>query len=211
MTYIAPPAIWLVDEANSNSGTNGVLVNESDQWVTPVSGGFVPIPTATVVTPTLITRPTNVIIEGLNLHPDLILDFGTGIAVSSVDFAPGYPIGTAIQALLTPTSGAVVPAGCAGFVDLTLDHPFGGSSTRPDAIELRGNTGGIVPAPPFSTRGDANRDGIVDGLDLAILGRYFGSAYCDGFGFWNDADFDNNDLIDGTDLARLAAYFGTRP
>ena len=210
-TYIAPPAIWRVDETNTNPGTNGVLVNDSSEWYTPVSGALVPIPVATSMTPSVITGPMNVVIQGTNLNSSLILDLGPGIAVSNVDNAPGYPVGTAIQAVLTPLSSAVVPFGCAGALDLELTQPFGGSGILPNAGTLVANTGGIFPAAPFSTRGDANRDGIVDGLDLAILGLHFGAAYCDGFAFWNDADFNDDDLIDGSDLARLAAYFGTRP
>ena len=210
-TYIVPPMIWMVDETNTNPGTNGVLVNDSIEWLTPVAGALVPIPIATSVTPSVITAPTNVIIQGSNLNSSLILDFGPNVAVSSVDLAPGYPVGTAIQAILTPTSTADVPFGCTGSVDLKLLQPFGGGSTLAGAATIIANTGGIFPAPPSSTRGDANRDGIVDGLDLAILGLHFGAAYCDGLAFWNDADFNDDDLIDGSDLARLAAYFGTRP
>jgi hypothetical protein len=210
-TYIVPPGIYTIDPTDPDPDTNGVLLNESVEWITPVAGAVVNVPTTNGVAPTTITGPTNVIIQGANLNPSVLLDFGAGIAVSSVDFAPGYPLGTAIQALLTPTNGGIVPAGCSGFQDLTVTHPFGGSSTRTNAVELIGNTGGIVPAAPYSRLGDANRDGIVDGLDLAILGLHFGSTYCEGFAFWNDADFDDNDLIDGQDLARLVAYFGTRP
>lgn len=210
-TYIAPPAIWRVDESISNSQTNGVLVNDSIEWLTPIAGAAVPVPVGNIVTPGSINGPTNVLIQGSNLHPGITIDLGPNVGVSSVDHAPGYPIGTAIQALLTPTSSAVVPMGCAGTLTLTLDHVFGGRSTLLDAATLVGNDGGIRPEPPFSTRGDANGDGIVDGLDLAILGLHFGRHYCDGFGFANGADFNDDDLIDGADLARLTAYFGTRP
>lgn len=210
-TYIAPPAIWRVDETNANPATNGVLVNESVEFLTPVAGAAVPVPVATSMTPSIISGPTNVIIEGANLHAGLLVDLGPNVAVSSVDLAPGYPVGAAIQAVVAPIGGAVIPVGCGGELNLTLEHPFGGQGVLPNAGQLDAGSGGISPAPPFSTRGDANRDGIVDGLDLAILGLHFGAEYCDGLAFANDADFNDDDLIDGADLARLTSYFGTRP
>ena len=79
------------------------------------------------------------------------------------------------------------------------------------AVQVAGGTGGISPQPPTSTRGDSTGDRLVDGLDLAELGRSFGAVYCDGFAFENNADFNNDDVIDGGDLAILATWFGTRP
>lgn len=210
-TFLVPPAIFSVDDTDTNPGTNGRLVNESVVFVTPVGGAVVPLPIATSVSPPTILGPTNVVIQGSGLFPGLTLDLGPGAAISAVDYAPGYPKGQAIQALVTPTGTQVVPLGCAGFVDVRLTHPFGGTAVYAGLVAIQGNTGGITPRPPLSRRGDANGDGIVDGLDLALLGLHFGAEYCDGPTFYNDADFTDNDIIDGADLAILAAYFGTRP
>ncbi len=56
--------------------------------------------------------------------------------------------------------------------------------------------------------GDINNDYIVDGQDLIILSRAFGSVQGVDISFYNDADLDNNGIIDGEDLAILASNFG---
>ncbi len=50
--------------------------------------------------------------------------------------------------------------------------------------------------------------GRVDGTDLAILGRAFGSFIGD-WRYSAVADIDGSGSVDGDDLALLAAYFGT--
>lgn len=203
-TFDILPAIWRVDESIADPDTNGVLVNQSTDLLTPVGIAVVPVPVATRLTPSTISAPTNVLIEGSNLYPGVTLDFGPNVAVSSVTDAAGRAPGTAIQVLVTPT---ILPTTCRDPHDLTLDHPFGGRSTLASALVVEG---AIARVPPRSDRGDANADGIVDGLDLAILGMHFGADICDGPAFVNDADFTDNDIIDGQDLAVLAAYFGVR-
>jgi hypothetical protein len=53
--------------------------------------------------------------------------------------------------------------------------------------------------------GDANIDGNVNGLDLAILAANFGAASGK---HWNTADYDGNTAVNGLDLAVLAGNFG---
>jgi lysophospholipase L1-like esterase len=56
-------------------------------------------------------------------------------------------------------------------------------------------------------QGDMNADNRVDGRDLVLFGRRFGSQLGDPN--WNgDADFNNDDRVDGSDLAVLASNFG---
>lgn len=212
-TFVTPPRVLAIDEGNPDPLTNGTIVNEAFDFVTPSALGFVPQPVATSVSPAMIGAPTNVMISGSHLFPWTSLDFGPLLTVSTVDWAPGLPRGSALQALLTPSALAPTPPGCGSNVSVDLDtlNPFDSAYTLVDAVTVVRPTGGFVPGPPISDKGDATGDGLVDGLDFAILGAHFGAAYCDGLPFENNADFDNDDLIDGTDLAILAMWFGTRP
>ncbi|MFC2173128.1 GDSL-type esterase/lipase family protein [Acidobacteriota bacterium] len=54
--------------------------------------------------------------------------------------------------------------------------------------------------------GDINSDGLVDGIDLILLGSAFGSALGEP-AFRKRADFDENSIIDGVDLSILSYYF----
>jgi hypothetical protein len=55
--------------------------------------------------------------------------------------------------------------------------------------------------------GDINDDGKVDGLDIVLIAKYWGSAQGDGR---YDAQYDLNgdNKIDGADIAVIAAEFG---
>ena len=106
-----------------------------------------------------------------------------------------------------------IPSGCAGGipVDLVSTNPFDASArTLVDAL-LVGDSSGFVPRAPCSVEGDADCDGLIDGVDLAILGMHFGADICDVVRFFEDADFNDDDVIDGSDLAALATFFGTMP
>ena len=203
-TFSILPAIWTIDETIADPDTNGVLVNQSTDWLTPVGISAVPVPVATRLTPSTVSGDMNVLIEGSNLFPGVTPDFGPGVGIISTSAAPGRAPGTAIQVLISPIISATT---CRDLHDLTLDHPFGGRSTLAGALVVEGD---IPQVAPLSRKGDANGDGIVDGLDLAILGMHFGADICDGAAFINDADFTDDDIIDGQDLAVLAAYFGVR-
>ncbi len=54
---------------------------------------------------------------------------------------------------------------------------------------------------------DADGSGLIDGFDLARLGRSFGASTGDPR-YDPGVDFDRNGLVDGVDLASLAAVFG---
>ncbi len=53
--------------------------------------------------------------------------------------------------------------------------------------------------------GDANFDGMVDVLDLAILATEYGS----GNASWMSGDFNGDDVVDVLDLSILATYYGS--
>lgn len=53
--------------------------------------------------------------------------------------------------------------------------------------------------------GDFNRDGDVDGSDLAVFAVNFGRTDCTGD---CEGDFDGDNDVDGSDLAVFAADFG---
>ncbi len=60
-----------------------------------------------------------------------------------------------------------------------------------------------APRPPL-TPGDANGDGTVDVLDLAVVANHFGQAGA----YWKDGDFDGDGGVDVLDLAVVANHFG---
>ena len=55
--------------------------------------------------------------------------------------------------------------------------------------------------------GDFDRDGDVDGSDLAVFAAYFGRTDCQ-TGPICEGDFDSDGDVDGSDLAIFAADFG---
>lgn len=61
--------------------------------------------------------------------------------------------------------------------------------------------------PTAALAGDINLSGRIDGTDLVLLGRAFGSTKGSGR-YLAAADFDDDGTVDGNDLAVLAANFG---
>jgi len=209
MMWFTEPGIYRVDESQrgidpdfdlNNSIPAVQWVNGADTILSPVNLAAVPHGFVDSITPRSVIAPTAVVMEGSNLHPNLDFDFGGAVTVSGVSFATGRNLGTALEMTLAPVGGA----DCSP--SLTPRHPFGGGLTFANVVNLASD-----PGPPFSMRGDANADGLVDGLDLGILGRSFGATVCELDFFENDADFNNDDLIDGIDLSVLMTYFGTNP
>ena len=207
--FVVPPGVYRVDESlrgiDPDFDLNNAVpvlewVDGLDTILSPVNVLTVPVPTVQSVSPRSLVAPMLVTMEGSSLHPEVEFDFGGAVTVSGIAFVPGRELGTAVSMTLTPVGGA----DCSP--TLTARHPFGGGISLANAVSLVS-----APLPPFSVFGDANRDGIVDGLDLGILGRSFGSGACEVEIFVNDADFNNDDLIDGLDLSILMTFFGTRP
>jgi hypothetical protein len=108
-------------------------------------------------------------------------------------------------------------------VDNCVDVP-NASQTDTDA-DGRGDTCDNCPVSWNEGQGDFDEDGVgdaceagivladsdnsgrVDGLDLALLGRAFGSVFGEP-NYDATVDFDRNGTIDGADLALLAAQWG---
>ena len=208
--FVVEPGAYRVDESQRGIDPDFDLNNQvpvvswvdgEDTILSPVNLTVVPVPEVTAISPRSVTAATAVTVEGRHLHPNVGFDFDGAITVSAVAFEPGRLLGTSLTMTLTPTG-----AGTDCSPPLTTAHPFGGGATFADAISLASD-----PGPPFSVFGDANRDGIVDGLDLGIIGRIWGVGVCETALFQNDADFNNDDLIDGLDLTILMTYFGVRP
>ena len=81
-----------------------------------------------------------------------------------------------------------------------------GASLRND--DIAGIRALYLPASRQALVGDLNASSRVDGADLVILARAFGSRSGESR-FVAKADLDSNRRIDGADLAILAANFGT--
>jgi hypothetical protein len=212
MTFVVPPAVWRVDGSDPNTATNGRVVNDSLDLVTPVSIDDVGAFRVDRVTPSDVPplpggcagggATVDLVVEGEGLFPGMIWDLSASVAVNATSFADAAATGAVIGLNVTPAPALVGP------VDLRTEHPFNGFMTLASAVTFNGTTPG---APPCSTRGDASCDDIVDGIDLAILGMHFGERRCVDATFVDDADFNDDDAIDGGDLSILATFFGTRP
>ena len=134
-----------------------------------------------------------------------VWDFGAGIDLANTflvvngQSVSAVPAGTARQATLTyqppaPLSGTVR----IGLRSRDLAVPANTIDREIAHFTIRG--AGLL-------QGDLNADGRVDGTDLVIFGRSFGSQR--GETNWNaDADFNADGHVDGLDLAVLASNFG---
>jgi hypothetical protein len=61
----------------------------------------------------------------------------------------------------------------------------------------------------FHKLGDVNRDGVIDGKDLALVSKAYGSK--PGDANWNpDADLNGDGVVDSYDLAIVTAHFGLK-
>jgi len=83
-----------------------------------------------------------------------------------------------------------------------MDPDHGGYRTSADVDAIS-----VVHGLPAPTGGDANRDGLVDVLDLAALANNFGASPAT----WEQGDFGGDGLVDVLDLAVLANHFGEGP
>jgi hypothetical protein len=210
--FVVVPRILRVDEMSADIAHNGVIVSEPFEFISPISLDVVPAFRVDRVTPSLVparplecaTVPVELVIAGSGLVPGMTYDLGPSAQVVAAEYLASGS-GAAIVLEVLP-----VPPTFGGTLDLTVTHSFGETTTYPGVVSFAGGNSGESPAPPFSTRGDASRDGQVDGIDLAMLGMHFGTEYCDGDLFLNDVDFNDDDVIDGRDLAVLAVYFGAR-
>ncbi|HEX4824807.1 MAG TPA: dockerin type I domain-containing protein [Candidatus Polarisedimenticolaceae bacterium] len=110
----------------------------------------------------------------------------------------------------SPASDAVALLGDGGtctndgdsYADPIDNCPFVANESQADS-----NHNGIGDACEAGTTADIDGNGRVDGLDLARLGRAFGSSTGEAK-YDAAADLDHNGQVDGADLAILTSQFG---
>ena len=90
-------------------------------------------------------------------------------------------------------NGSIVPH----TITLMVSDSLG--NTASDSIQV------IITTKPCE--GDFNKDGDVDGSDLALFAADFGRTDCDSSPEC-EGDFDHDNDVDGSDLAVFAADFG---
>ncbi len=134
-----------------------------------------------------------IVLHGDDLQSGLRADAGTGVTIAAV-VAADSPDGPGDTLTLRVR---VEPDAAPGARSLTIVNPDGGAAALPGLIEVR-----LDPR-----RVDLDRSGRVDGYDLAILARAFGSGRGDPT-YSAAADVDASGVVDGSDLALLAARFG---
>jgi len=128
---------------------------------------------------------------------------------STISFQPGIPVALGGTLELTFAPDVDVPTQSGRTIDLfdwTGVNPTGQFQVAsPYAWDLSNlYTTGEVTLLSLHTPGDANGDGNVNRLDLALLTQNFGLA--DG-ALWSDGDFDGNGRVNLLDVAILKSHF----
>ncbi len=144
-------------------------------------------------------------VPGLSAIQVELLDFGSGIDLNQ----------TRLLVNGTEVSAAVVGSGRRILLSYGPQSPLSGlvrlgirardTAATPN-VEDRVVASFLVAGTTFFT-GDLDQDGRVDGRDLVILGRSFGS-HAGETRFARRADLNADGTVDGQDLAQLAANFG---
>jgi len=145
-----------------------------------------------------------------NVRPD------TAISVDVWDFGAGIDLASTIL-LINGQPVTAPPVGNARLAKMTYQPPvpFTGTvkiglrsrdlATPPNTIDREIASFTVQGANALA--GDVNRDNRVDGMDLILFGRSFGSVR--GETRYNaNADFNADGAVDGLDLAVLASNFG---
>lgn len=134
-----------------------------------------------------------------------VWDFGTGINLANTDILVN---GSVVEPMMTGNSRHATytyrpPNPFSGAVEIGLrSADFANPPNQVDKIVSRF----IIRGTRFLD-GDLDQDGRVDGADLVLFARTFGSTQGDGR-YDRFADFNDDAVIDGDDLALLAANFG---
>jgi len=124
--------------------------------------------------------------------------------------SPNHPAGDgALQYLKLTTAGPNTTTTTTS--TLTVSGAYGGNAR---VAQITGGTAPNYTSSNFDTfngvfthtaqAGDANLDGNVNGLDLALLAGNFGGTSK----HWYDADYNGDGSVNGLDLATLAGNFG---
>jgi hypothetical protein len=127
-------------------------------------------------------------VRGTGLREPFVLDAGAGLTLRAVSL----PDPDRITALVD-----VGPRAAAGPRNLRLTAPDGRQALLPGGLRVE----------VAAARADLDGSGAVDGRDLAILARAFGSRSGDAR-YLPDADLDGDGAVDGADLAILGSQFG---
>lgn len=165
-----------------------------DDTAPPAPGEISPEPGANDVDP-----DDSVVVE--------LFDFGAGIDLAEVELqidgeaVETQVVGSSRRAILQYEGG--LPSGSKVAIGVLASDLATPANTL-DRIVARVETLGTPPRP---LRGDIDGDGRVDGDDLVILARAFGSSPDDAR-YLDDADLDDDGTVDGDDLAVLASNFG---
>ena len=122
---------------------------------------------------------------------------------------------TAQHPLAVTTNGAhgscvVSPTNATGTVTYSPNAGYIGNDSC--VLTLADGDGDVDTATiQITVRGDADQDGIDDGIDNCLGAANAGQqdADGDGFGNWCDGDFNNDDRVNFADLAEFRARFGS--
>jgi len=126
-----------------------------------------------------------VTVLGADLGLGMDLGFGSGVKVLGSRVVSSREV----RATLTLEPGAPL-----GWRDVVVSSPAGLPSTQVEGFEVRFDC----------RRADLSQDGLVDGIDLALLAGRFGEQGEPGAA----SDLDGSGVVDGVDLALFATRFG---
>jgi PKD repeat protein len=119
-------------------------------------------------------------------------------------YAWNFSDGTNIVTVTTPTTTHTYTQAGSYNVNLTIQDAIGRYSSIKKIVQVQNNTIKIY---------DINHDGVIDGADLIIVCRAFGSsAGPPPSSNWNPiADVNGDGIVDGSDIIPVARNFGKDP
>jgi hypothetical protein len=124
---------------------------------------------------------------------ELLIDYGSGadpIASIASQIASGYNHGSWNGAGIISSVAAVTPGYGLGYADSA--DPGNPAHLASGTIEIK-----------YTLLGDANLDGVVNGIDFGILAANFNK----GVTGWDKGDFNYDNVVNGIDFGELAANF----
>lgn len=142
---------------------------------------------------------------GATIELDLV-DFGSGIDLAATSLlVNGAPVEAAPQGTARRARLAFAPGGEGWRGVVTVGLRSRDLATPPHSVDRR--IASFAAAGTVLHPGDLDASGRVDGADLLVLARAFGSRTGE-LRFWRAADVNGDGAVDGGDLATLAANFG---
>ena len=137
------------------------------------------------------TGNLTVTLSGSNFDPGATVDFGTGISVISldttgapsmvtalVDVEPLAEVNTRNVAIINPgNDSSTLPGGFEVTLDISRADINGSSRIDGgDLVQIGVAFAAGLSDPLYSVARDLNVDGVIDGIDLALLLSYFGAV-----------------------------------